>query len=70
MQGNQVFLNGPLGSSIDWSKDRVLVSCHGKETYQLTDKRSGQTLLAGFESPVAAKRFFSENPEYFFSKII
>lgn len=59
-----------MGSSVEWKKDHVLVSCHGKETYQLTDKRDGRTLLAGFESPVAAKRFFSENTEYFFSKII
>lgn len=69
MTGNAVFLDGPVGYSVDAHKGHVVVSCHGKETYQLTHKTSGEVMLAAFESSMVANRFFADNKDYFFSKL-
>ena len=70
MQGNLITKYGNISLSVKTEKDYAIVYATGAEVYQLTEKATGAVLLAAFESPVAAKRFFASNKEHFFTKII
>ena len=69
MQGTTTFSEGHLSFFSNLGKDHVIVGCRGQEVYQLNCKETGEISMAAFESPVAAKRFFASNKDYFFTKL-
>ncbi len=69
MNGNQFIEKGRMRLTNIIETDHMVVSVAGDEVYQLTDKTSGKVSLVGFESKIAAGRFFSANDGFFASKI-
>lgn len=69
MQGNTVFNVGSIQLNTTTGKDYIQTMVQGAEVYQLTSKAGGQVSLIAFDNSVAAKRFFAEKRDYFFSKI-